>query len=205
MDSKKGIAEKLMKIGALQVRPNVPFTWASGIKSPIYCDNRLIMSFPKIREEIATTFTDVIKEKYPHTEVIAGCATAGIPHAAWVTSHLELPMIYVRGEAKSHGKQNQIEGLLQEGQKVVVIEDLVSTGKSVLNAVKAIEDRGAEVAGVISIFTYNLSKSTENFEAAKTEYTSLTDFDTLVSFMSESNALSEQEAKDLLNWRDSLS
>ncbi|MBO8155301.1 MAG: orotate phosphoribosyltransferase [Bacillaceae bacterium] len=202
--NKQEIAKKLMEIDALQVRPHDPFTWTSGIKSPIYCDNRLTMSYPEVRRAIAREFAEKIKTTYPDAEVIAGCATAGIPHAAWVADMLNLPMVYVRSKAKSHGKQNQIEGKIDEGQKVVVIEDLISTGKSSLQAANALIEAGASVLGVLSIFTYGLSISQENFKRNHLSYSSLTDFNTLVELMHEEGELTEQEKHDLLRWRDNL-
>ena len=142
---KKEIAESLLEIKAVTLSPNEPFTWASGIQSPIYCDNRLTLSYPDIRKKIATGLTNIITEKFPETELIAGTATAGIPHAAWVSDNLELPMCYVRSKAKGHGKGNQIEGKAEKGQKVVVVEDLISTGGSVITAVQALRESGCDV------------------------------------------------------------
>ncbi|TCT26837.1 orotate phosphoribosyltransferase [Melghiribacillus thermohalophilus] len=202
--NRQEFAKKLLEIDALQVRPDRPFTWTSGIQSPIYCDNRLTMSYPELRRAIAQGFAEKIKKTYPKTEVIAGCATAGIPHAAWVSEILNLPMVYVRSKAKSHGKQNQIEGKIHEGQKVVVIEDLISTGKSSLQASTALEEAGARVLGVLSIFTYGLSISQENFKKHHILYDSLTDFDTLVDIMIEAGQLNDKEKEDLLKWRNNL-
>ncbi|SET84573.1 orotate phosphoribosyltransferase [Salinibacillus kushneri] len=205
MNRKTFVASQLMKAGALQVRTEAPFTWSSGIQSPIYCDNRILMSFPKVRKNITAYFAEVISNQYPETDIIAGCATAGIPHAAWVADQLELPMVYVRGKAKAHGKQNQIEGNLSKGQKVIVIEDLVSTGMSVLNAAKTIERSGGEVMAMLSIFTYGLTASLKNFKSARIRYESLTDFDTLLSHMNHNKQISQQQKEDLLKWRDHLS
>ena len=155
---RKEIAKQLIDIEAVSLQPNDPFTWASGIKSPIYCDNRLTLSYPKVRKEIAKGLQHLIKTYFANAEVIAGTATAGIPHAAWVSEALELPMCYVRSKAKEHGQGNQIEGKVTKGQKVVVIEDLISTGGSVFTAVDALKAQGCEVLGVVSIFTYELEK-----------------------------------------------
>ena len=152
----KAIAKDLLTIEAVFLRPNEPFTWASGIKSPIYCDNRMTMSYPAVRKAIASGLAAQIKEHFPDVEVIAGTATAGIPHAAWVADILDLPMVYIRSKAKDHGKGNQIEGRITEGQKMVVIEDLISTGGSVLEACEAAAREGANVLGVAAIFTYEL-------------------------------------------------
>ena len=155
---KKDIAESLLEIKAVSLRPNDPFTWTSGIQSPIYCDNRLTLSYPEIRRKIAAGLAEIITEKFPGTDLIAGTATAGIPHAAWVSELLNLPMCYVRSKAKGHGKGNQIEGNAASGQKVVVVEDLISTGGSVITAVEALREAGCNVLGVVSIFTYELEK-----------------------------------------------
>ena len=153
MTLERKIAKNLLEIEAVALRPNDYFTWTSGIKSPIYCDNRITMSYPKIRREIAAGLSEVIKKNFPEVEVVAGTATAGIPHAAWVSEVLDLPMIYVRDSAKKHGKTNQIEGRLLEGQKVVIIEDLISTGLSSLKVAKALEEAGAVVLGVVYLVT----------------------------------------------------
>ena len=160
---KKLIAEKLLSIHAVALKPNEPFTWTSGLRSPIYCDNRLTLSYPEVRREIAKGLQSLIQENYPGAEIIAGTATAGIPHAAWVSELLNLPMCYVRSSAKGHGKGNQIEGKVEKGQKVVVVEDLISTGGSVITAVQALREAGCEVLGVVSIFTYGLEKGKEAF------------------------------------------
>ena len=161
------VAQNLLAIKAVFLSPNEPFTWASGIKSPIYCDNRLTMSFPKVRRLIAKGLAEKIKKQFPEVEVIAGTATAGIPHAAWVAEILDLPMVYIRSKAKDHGKGNQIEGQITPGQKMVVIEDLISTGGSVLEACQAAKREGADVLGVAAIFTYELPKGATNFNTAK--------------------------------------
>ena len=170
----KQVAKDLLSIKAVTLSPEEPFTWASGIKSPIYCDNRLTISYPEVRKRIAKGIADIIREKYPETEVIAGTATAGIPHAAWIAEELNLPMIYVRSKPKDHGRGKQIEGVLAEGQKVVLIDDLLSTGGSVLKAVDAAKNEGADVLGVCGIFSYQLSKLDDNFKAYNLSYATLT-------------------------------
>ncbi len=160
---KHEIAEKLLEIKAVALSPNQPFTWTSGLRSPIYCDNRLTLSYPYVRREIAKGLQKLILENFPEAEVIAGTATAGIPHAAWVSELMDLPMCYVRSKAKGHGKGNQIEGKVEQGQKVVVVEDLISTGGSVVTAVQALREAGCNVLGAVSIFTYGLEKGKETF------------------------------------------
>ena len=162
----KEIAKDLLDIKAVFLSPLKPFTWASGIKSPIYCDNRLTLSYPVIRKKIEQEMSKIIKEKYSQVEILMGTATAGIPHAAYISDLLDLPMGYVRSSAKAHGRQNQIEGKYEKGQKVVVIEDLISTGGSSLECVEALREAGCEVLGLIAIFTYGLDKATVNFENA---------------------------------------
>ncbi|MEI5992624.1 orotate phosphoribosyltransferase [Enterococcus sp. 4G2_DIV0659] len=191
------IAKDLLEIEAVFLSPNDPFTWASGIKSPIYCDNRITMSYPKVRKEIAKGLAEKIKEAYPDVEVIAGTATAGIPHAAWVADLLDLPMVYIRSKAKEHGKGNQIEGRIAKGQKMVVIEDLISTGGSVLEASDAAKREGADVLGVAAIFTYELPKGKEAFEANKMDLITLTNYSTLIDAALESNYIEETDV-DLL-------
>lgn len=166
----KEIAKDLLKIQAVKLSPNEPFTWASGIKSPIYCDNRLTISYPKIRTAIAKGIAELISEKYPKVEVIAGTATAGIPHAAWIAAELDLPLVYVRSKPKDHGRGKQIEGVLHPGAKTVVIDDLLSTGGSVLKAVKAAQNEGADVLGVGAIFSYQLQAIVDNFRQADLSY-----------------------------------
>jgi orotate phosphoribosyltransferase len=197
---KKLIAEKLLTINAVGLKPNEPFTWTSGLRSPIYCDNRLTLSYPEVRKEIAKGLQSVILEKYPAAEVIAGTATAGIPHAAWVSELLNLPMCYVRSSAKGHGKGNQIEGHVEKGQKVVVVEDLISTGGSVITAVQALREAGCEVLGVVSIFTYGLDKGKEAFAQADIKSESLTDFTNLVEVAIEKGYISKNDQESLLSW-----
>jgi orotate phosphoribosyltransferase len=199
---KKLIAEKLLTINAVALKPNEPFTWTSGLRSPIYCDNRLTLSYPEVRKEIAKGLQSIILEKYPAAEVIAGTATAGIPHAAWVSDLLNLPMCYVRSSAKGHGKGNQIEGNVEKGQKVVVVEDLISTGGSVITAVQALRDAGCEVLGVVSIFTYGLEKGKEAFKQEDIQSESLTDFTNLVEVAIEKGYISKNDQESLLSWSD---
>lgn len=201
---KKSIAEHLLKIRAVALSPNEPFTWASGLKSPIYCDNRLTLSYPEVRKEIARGLKHLIEENFPGVEVIAGTATAGIPHAAWVSELLNLPMCYVRSKAKGHGKGNQIEGKVEKGQKVVVVEDLISTGGSVITAVNALREAGCDVLGVVSIFTYELEKGKEQLEKAGIEAYSLTDFSTLIAVAEKMGYIKEEDLKTLNAWQQNL-
>lgn len=204
MTLERKLAKELLAIQAVALRPNDYFTWTSGIKSPIYCDNRITMSYPSIRREIAAGMVEVIKEKYPAVEVIAGTATAGIPHAAWVSELLDLPMIYVRDSAKKHGKTNQIEGRVLEGQKVVIIEDLISTGLSSLKVAKALREAGAEVLGVVAIFSYELKKAHEAFTQAEVEYVTLTNYPILVEEAVASDFIHQDDVEKLLEWRNQL-
>jgi len=198
---KKMIAENLLSIGAVSLQPENPFTWASGIKSPIYCDNRLTLGYPEIRKNIANGLAKLIQEKYGNVDVIAGTATAGIAHAAWVSDVMNLPMCYVRSSAKGHGKGNQIEGLVKAGQKVVVVEDLISTGGSVITCVDALREAGCEVVGVVSIFTYNLPAAEEKFTDNEVTYHSLTDYDSLVQVAKEEGTITETDVNKLTEWR----
>ena len=204
MTLERKLAKELLAIEAVALRPNNYFTWTSGIKSPIYCDNRITMSYPSIRREIAAGMVEVIKEKYPAVEVVAGTATAGIPHAAWVSELLDLPMIYVRDSAKKHGKTNQIEGRVLEGQKVVIIEDLISTGLSSLKVAKALREAGAEVLGVVAIFSYELKKAHEAFTQAEVEYVTLTNYPVLVEEAVASDFIHQDDVEKLLEWRNQL-
>ncbi|HET7522080.1 MAG TPA: orotate phosphoribosyltransferase [Bacillales bacterium] len=190
------IAQQLLDIGAVVLSPNKPFTWTSGMKSPIYCDNRLTLSYPHIRRKITQAFVEIIREKFPEAEVIAGTATAGIPHAAWVSERMNLPMAYVRGNAKSHGKKKQIEGLIQAGQKAVVVEDLISTGGSSITAAEVLRREGADVLGVAAIFTYELDKADRAFEEAELPIYTITDFSTLLQMAH----LSDEERARLKEW-----
>ena len=196
------IAKELLSIGAVFLRPDEPFTWASGIKSPIYCDNRLTLSEPQVRDQIEYSLSKVVQEKYPDCEILMGTSTAGIPHAAIVANLLGLPMGYVRGSAKDHGRTNRIEGKLLPGQKAVVVEDLISTGGSVIDVVEDLREAGAEVLGIVSIFTYNMQKSKDRLSAAKVQNNSLTDFDTLVQVAAQEGYISLSDIDRLRRFRD---
>ncbi len=204
MTIQKDVAQGLLEVGAVALSPNDLFTWASGIKSPIYCDTRLTISYPKVRKIIATGLAELIKENFPETEVVAGTATAGIPHAAWVSDILELPMVYVRSKPKDHGRGNQTEGKLQEGQKVVVVEDIISTGGSSINAVEALRREGAEVLGVVSVYSYMLPRAQENFDQVGVPYKSLSNFEALVEAAKETGAINESDIPGLLKWHADL-
>lgn len=201
MTTKKMIAEKLLTIKAMSLNPTDPFVWASGMKSPIYCDNRIIMSYPAVRREIASGLAELIKRHYPDVEVIAGTATAGIPHAAWVAELLDLPMVYIRGKAKDHGKGNQIEGRITQDQKMVVIEDLISTGGSVIEAAQAAENEGADVLGVAAIFTYELPQGIENFTKNNISLNTLTNYSTLIDVALEKGYIDASEINLLREWK----
>ena len=199
---KERIAKDLLAIRAVFFRPEEPFTWASGIKSPVYCDNRLTLSDVQVRADVENGLAQVVKEKYPQVEVLMGTSTAGIAHAA-ITAHLlNLPMGYVRSGAKDHGRKNQIEGKLLPGQKVVVIEDLISTGGSVLEVVEILREAGAEVLGVVSIFTYGMKKGLERLAAANVENTSLTDFDTIARIAAQEGYIQESDIARLIAFRN---
>ncbi|MCI2061434.1 MAG: orotate phosphoribosyltransferase [Eubacteriaceae bacterium] len=195
------IAEKLLKIGAVFLRPDDPFTWASGIKSPIYCDNRLILSAPKVRNVVEESIAMAIDEIYPECEVIMGTSTAGIAHAALAANLLGLPMGYVRGKAKDHGRTNQIEGRLEKGQKVVVVEDLISTGGSVIETVEALREAGGDVLGIISIFTYGLESSIEAFREKKIKAVSLCNLDVLVDVAVRNKYIEFGQKNKILSFR----
>ena len=198
----KQIAKDLLSIRAVFLRPDDPFTWASGIKSPIYCDNRLVLSDHRVRTDVETGLMNVIKENYPEAEVLMGTSTAGIAHAAIVAQMMELPMGYVRGGNKDHGRQNRIEGRLDAGQKVVVVEDLISTGGSVIDVVDALRDAGAEVLGIVSIFTYGMQKSVDRLAAANVKNVSLTNLDTLIEAAVEENYIQPGDADRIRRFRD---
>ena len=199
---KRLIAEDLLRIGAVFLRPEDPFTWASGIKSPIYCDNRLTLTAPDVRTDVEESLAATIKERFPEAEVLMGTATAGIAHAA-ITAHLMgLPMGYVRSGAKDHGRGNQIEGKLEAGQKVVVVEDLISTGGSCIETVNVLRDAGAEVLGVISIMTYGMKKGIDRMAEANIEWVSLTNFDTVVEVAAEMDYISAGDIARLKAFRD---
>lgn len=194
----KEIAKALLAIKAVFLNPDEPFTWASGIKSPIYCDNRLILTAPETRNIVERAIADTVKEKYPEAEVLMGTSTAGIAHAAIAAHLLGMPMGYVRGSAKDHGRNNRIEGRLQPGQKVVVIEDLISTAGSCIEVVEALREAGAQVLGVVSIFTYGMQKGLDRLAAANVENTSLSNFNTLVETAVEENYIRPEDRKRLI-------
>ena len=194
------VAEYLLEIKAVVLNPSQPFTWTSGIKSPIYCDNRKTLSFPKVRTFIKTSFADIITDEFKKAEVIAGVATAGIPHGALVADVLNLPFVYVRDKPKGHGLENQIEGKLEKGQKVLVIEDLISTGGSSLKAVEALREAGAEVLGLGAIFTYGFEKSVKAFEAANCKFFTLSNYEILLDKAIEDNYIKLAEKEELIRW-----
>ena len=198
----KKIAEDLLKIGAVFLRPEEPFVWASGIKSPVYCDNRLTLSVPEVRDDIENAIAQTVKEKYPQAEILMGTSTAGIAHAAIAAHILGLPMGYVRGSNKDHGRKNAIEGRLEKGAKAVVIEDLISTGGSVIDVVNTLRSEGAQVLGIVSIFTYNMKKSIERLKEAEVENTSLTNFDITAQVAAENNYIKNEDIKKLIAFRD---
>ncbi|MEA0554369.1 orotate phosphoribosyltransferase [Lysinibacillus irui] len=198
------IAHAMLNVGAVELNPTELFTWASGIKSPIYCDTRLTISDPIIRKQLANGLAAVIKENFGATEIVAGTATAGIPHAAWVSDILELPMVYVRSKAKEHGRGNQIEGKYAAGQKVVVVEDIVSTGGSSITAVEALRAAGCEVLGVVCVYTYNLPRAEQAFDEAGIQYVSLTNFDYLIEAANESGTIKEEDIPFLKEWHSKL-
>ncbi|MGE6631334.1 orotate phosphoribosyltransferase [Bacillus sp. NPDC077027] len=198
---KTKIAKHLLQIKAVSLKPDEPFTWASGIKSPIYCDNRLTLSYPEVRNDIAQGLKDVIDTHFKQADIVAGTATAGIPHAALAADRLGLPMCYVRSKPKAHGKGNQIEGVVSPGQKVVVVEDLISTGGSVLEVVDALKAEGCDVLGVAAIFTYGLPKATAAFEKKGIPYVTLTDYDTLSDVALELGAIQEADMNKLKRWK----
>ena len=196
------IARDLLKIKAVFFRPDEPFTWASGIKSPVYCDNRLTLTAPQVRLDVETGLSELVREYYPEAEVLMGTSTAGIAHAA-ITAHLMgLPMGYVRSGAKDHGRQNQIEGRLEKGQKVVVVEDLISTGGSVIEVVNVLREAGAEVLGIVSIFTYGMKKGLERLAAAEVTNHSLTNFDVIARVAAEEGYIRPEDVARLLAFRD---
>lgn len=197
----KNIAKDLLSIDAIKIQPENPFTWTSGWKSPIYCDNRLSLSFPTVRDNIANAFVDLIKTKYNGATVIAGVATAGIPQGAIIAHIMGLPFVYIRSSAKSHGMQNQIEGKISSADKVVVVEDLISTGGSSIAAVNALKETGAEILALVSIFTYGFEKSYEAFKANNIEYSTLSSYIFLLETLKESNKLTEEQFIHLNKWR----
>ncbi len=196
------IAEDLLSIRAVFFRPDEPFTWASGIKSPVYCDNRLILTAPDVRTEVETALMQTIRREYPDAEVLMGTSTAGIAHAAITAQMMGLPMGYVRSSSKAHGRQNQIEGRLEKGQKVVVVEDLISTGGSVLEVVNVLREAGAEVLGIVSIFTYGMKKGLERLGAANVKNVSLTNFDVIAQVAAEQKYIKPEDVARLLQFRN---
>lgn len=202
---KKTIAEDLLKIKAVFLRPNEPFTWASGIKSPIYCDNRLTLSDTQVRNDVENGLAALIREHYPQAEVLMGTSTAGIAHAAITATILDLPMGYVRSGAKDHGRGNQIEGKLLPGQKVVVVEDLISTGGSCIEVVNVLREAGADVLGVVSIFTYGMKKGLERLAAAEVKNISLCDLDTLVEVAADKAYIAPEDKERLIRFRNNPS
>ena len=202
---KKTIAEDLLKIKAVFLRPNEPFTWASGIKSPIYCDNRLTLSDTQVRNDVENGLAALIKEHYPLAEVLMGTSTAGIAHAAITATILNLPMGYVRSGAKDHGRGNQIEGKLLPGQKVVVVEDLISTGGSCIEVVNVLREAGADVLGIVSIFTYGMKKGLERLAAAEVKNVSLCDLDTLVEVAADKAYIAPEDKERLIKFRNNPS
>ena len=205
MEISKLIAKDLLSIKAVFFRPDEPFTWASGIKSPVYCDNRLTLTAPEVRIHVEEGLAEIVKKYYPECEVLMGTSTAGIAHAA-ITGHLlGLPMGYVRSGAKDHGRQNQIEGKLEAGQKVVVVEDLISTGGSVLEVVNVLREAGAEVLGIVSIFTYGMKKGIERLEAANVKNVSLTNFDVIAETAAEEGYIRAEDVARLIAFRNNPS
>ena len=205
MELKELIAKDLLKIKAVFFRPEEPFTWASGIKSPVYCDNRLTLTAPEVRTDVEKGLAKLVKEYYPEAEVLMGTSTAGIAHAA-ITAHLlDMPMGYVRSGAKDHGRQNQIEGRLEKGQKVVVVEDLISTGGSVIEVGNVLREAGAEVLGVVSIFTYGMQKGLDRLKEADVKNVSLTDFDHIAEVAAQEGYIKPEDIKKLIAFRNNPS
>ena len=204
-NTEKLIAKDLLSIKAVFFRPDEPFTWASGIKSPVYCDNRLTLTAPKVRNDVENALAETIKREYPDAEVLMGTSTAGIAHAA-ITAHiLDMPMGYVRSGAKDHGRGNQIEGKLEKGQKVVVVEDLISTGGSVIEVVNVLREAGAEVLGIVSIFTYGMQKGIDRLAEAKVKNVSLTNFDTIAEIAAEESYIKSEDVSRLIAFRNNPS
>lgn len=201
MTNEKAIAEKLLQINAIKLSPQDPFTWASGWKSPIYCDNRKVLSFPYMRDFIKSEMCSVIFEQFPEADMLAGVATAGIAWGAMAADQLKLPYIYVRPKPKEHGLGNQVEGSYEKGMKVVVIEDLISTGKSSLEVVEVLRREGMEILGMVSIFTYGFSVADKAFENAGVRYMSLTNYETLIASAEENGIVSTDQLNTLLSWR----
>ena len=202
IDIAKQVAKSLLQINAIILQPNNPFKWAAGWNSPIYCDNRKTLSYTEIRTFIKQGLAAIVKNHYKGANVIAGVATAGIPHGALVAEELGLPFIYVRSKAKEHGKQNQIEGCFEEGQSVILVEDLISSGKSSLDSAQVLKDAGMNVKGMVSIFTYGFDAAAENFKKAECEYVSLCDYSTLLPIAKEQQYVEESDLSVLNEWRD---
>ncbi|MCA1023343.1 orotate phosphoribosyltransferase [Halobacillus litoralis] len=198
----KQLIHRLLDIGAVKINSRDFFTWTSGIQSPIYCDNRLTMSYPEVRSAVADTLVDMIHELQGGVDVIAGCATAGIPHAAWVAERLHLPMVYVRGTAKKHGRRNQIEGVAAEGSRVVVIEDLISTGRSSIQAADALREAGMEVAGILSIFTYGLAEAQTAFMEKGYQVQSIASYEDLLNELYSQGEMDDSQLEKLKVWRE---
>lgn len=205
MDIKTQIAKDLLSIKAVFFRPDEPFTWASGIKSPVYCDNRLTLAYPEVRTHVEEAIAATVKANFPEAEALMGTSTAGIAHAAISAQIMGLPMGYVRSGAKDHGRQNQIEGKLEKGQKVVVIEDLISTGGSVIEVVNVLREAGAEVLGIVSIFTYGMQKGLDHLAAADVKNVSLTNFDAIAEIAAEDGYIAKQDVERLIKFRNNPS
>lgn len=205
MSIARKVAENLLKIKAVFLRPDQPFTWASGIKSPIYCDNRLILTAPEARDVVENAIAETVKKEYPDAEALFGTSTAGIAHAAIAGHILGMPMGYVRGSSKDHGRNNKIEGKLEPGTKVVVIEDLISTGGSCIDVVESLREAGAEVLGIVSIYTYGMKKGLERLAEANVKNISLTDFDTTIAVAAETGYIKESDVQRLIAFRDNPS
>lgn len=205
MEIARKVAENLLKIKAVFLRPDQPFTWASGIKSPIYCDNRLILTSPEARDVVENAIAQTVKKEYPEAQALFGTSTAGIAHAAIAGHILNMPMGYVRGSSKDHGRNNKIEGKLEPGTKVVVIEDLISTGGSCIDVVESLREAGAEVLGIVSIYTYGMKKGLERLAAANVKNVSLTDFDTTISVAAEIGYIKAEDVNRLKAFRDNPS
>lgn len=208
MYTSKLIAQKLLEIKALFLSPNDMFTWASGIKSPIYCDNRITLSYPETRRLIKKSFVELIKEKFPETSLIAGVATAGIPHAALIADEMNLPMIYVRSSAKDHGRTNQIEGKIPENSKIVVVEDLISTGSSSIEVIKALKNSITEnhssIQGLVAIFSYEFQKAQDNFARENLEFHTLSNYSTLIETALELGKITQEDVAILKSWRENM-
>lgn len=205
METAKKVAENLLKIKAVFLRPDEPFIWASGIKSPIYCDNRLILTAPEARDVVENAIAETVKKEYPDAEALFGTSTAGIAHAAIAGHLLGMPMGYVRGSSKDHGRNNKIEGKLEPGTKVVVVEDLISTGGSCIDVVDALREAGAEVLGIVSIYTYGMKKGLERLKEANVKNVSLTDFDTVIAVAAETGYIKATDVERLKAFRDNPS